>query len=215
MGGEKAGVFTYVLSYTFGKQMQADHRADNWLTSEPLLYEIDDGTKIHQLAFSGVYELPIGRGRAWLKSDNPVVSRLTSNWKLDYILSYASGFPVAWPAVTNTCGTWEVANQTEFEWFNNNKSCYKPFASYVTNPYPNRFSTIFNPAAPQLNVAVEKSIPINERLRFVIRGEAFNVTNTAIRPGPDTNYNDAQFGQLPEKQQNFPRTLQLAAKFYF
>ncbi len=43
MGSEKVGVFTWVLSYTFGKQMQADHRNDNWNLSEPLEYEIDDG----------------------------------------------------------------------------------------------------------------------------------------------------------------------------
>lgn len=49
----------------------------------------------------------------------------------------------------------------------------------------------------------------------MIRGEAFNLTNTPIRPGPDTNFNDAMFGQLPIKQMNFPRTLQIAGKFYF
>jgi xylulose-5-phosphate/fructose-6-phosphate phosphoketolase len=40
-------VLTYVVSYTHGKQMQADHRTDNWNLAEPLDYEIDDGTKIN------------------------------------------------------------------------------------------------------------------------------------------------------------------------
>ena len=213
-GNAKAGVFTYVLSYTYGKQMQADHRKDNYLTDEPLLYEIDDGTKLHQLAFSGVYDLPIGNGKAW-SPKSAALNRLVGDWRLDYIFSYASGFPVAWPGLLNYCGTWQTANQNENSWFNNNKSCYSSLPAYVINPNQDRFSTIFNPAKPQLNAAVEKSVAINERFRFVLRGEAFNVTNTAIRPGPDTNFGDSTFGQLPKKQQNFPRTLQLAAKFYF
>ncbi len=32
---------------------------------------------------------------------------------------------------------------------------------------------------------------------------------------PDTNFNSPTFGMLPEKQQNFPRTLQVAGKFVF
>jgi hypothetical protein len=216
LGGAKSGVFTYVLSYTFGKQLQADHRIDNWNTEEPLLYQVDPQSKAHEFAFSGVWDLPVGAGKAWLNTSNPVLSRLASNWKLDYILTYASGFPVAWPGLVNYCGTWSAANQNENAWFNNNKSCYGTLPPYTLRTTPDYFPNIVNPAAPQLNAAVEKAIPVHgERYRFVIRGEAFNLTNTAIRPGPDTNFNDAQFGQLPKKQQNFPRTLQLAAKFYF
>jgi hypothetical protein len=215
IGSEKTGVFTYVLSYTFGKQMQKDHRNDNWNLSEPLEWEIDDGTKIHELAFSGVYDLPIGRGKAFLNTDHPVFSRIASNWRFDYILTYSSGFPVAWPALLNYCGVWSVADQNENHWFNNNKSCYSTLPPYVLNPNLNRFSTIFNPAVPQLNIALEKTIPITERYRFVLRGESFNVTNTPLRPGPDTTFTDAQFGMLPKRQQNFPRVLQIAGKFYF
>ena len=80
---------------------------------------------------------------------------------------------------------------------------------------PDRFSDIRNPAKPQLNVALEKTIPFSERYRLQFRGEAFNVTNTPIRPGPDTNFNSNTFGQLPKSQNNFPRVIQLAAKLYF
>jgi hypothetical protein len=195
--------------------MQADHRTDNWNLTEPLEYEIDDGTKVHELAFSGVYDVPIGKGKAYLHPSNRVLSLLASNWQIDYILTYSSGFPVTWPNLVNTCGVWQAANQNENSWFNNNKSCYSTQAPNVLNPYQNRFSTIFNPAAPQLNAAIEKAIPVSERFKFTLRGEAFNLTNTTIRPGPDTTFSDAQFGQLPKRAQNFPRVLQVAGKFYF
>lgn len=215
LGSEKIGILTWNLAYTFGKQMQEDHRKDNYLTSEPLEWEIDDGTKIHSFSFSGVYDLPFGTGKAFLNSPKALVSNIVSNWRANFIVSYRSGYPVTWPALINKCGNWQAADQNENSWFNNNKSCYSTLPSFVLNPNLNRFSTIFNPAVPNVNAAIEKTFPIRERYKVLIRGEAFNLTNTPLRPGPDTNFSDAQFGQLPKTQNNFPRTLQLAAKFYF
>ena len=56
---------------------------------------------------------------------------------------------------------------------------------------------------------------LTERYRLYFRWEAFNLTNTPIRPGPDTTFSNATFGQLPKSQKNFPRVMQVAAKFYF
>ncbi len=47
------------------------------------------------------------------------------------------------------------------------------------------------------------------------RGESFNVTNTPILRGPNTDFNSSLFGKLPLTQNNFPRLVQLAAKFVF
>jgi hypothetical protein len=50
---------------------------------------------------------------------------------------------------------------------------------------------------------------------MLIRGEAFNITNTPIYPGPNTDFNSSQWGIVPKSQQNFPRFFQFAAKFMF
>jgi hypothetical protein len=66
-----------------------------------------------------------------------------------------------------------------------------------------------------LNVSLEKSFWLGEKYVLQLRGEAYNATNSPIFPGPDTNYKDARFGQLPLQQRNFPRYVQVAAKFVF
>jgi hypothetical protein len=54
-------------------------------------YEIDDGTKINSFAFSGLYDMPFGKGKAFL-SNNALLNRLVGDWRADYILTYYSGF---------------------------------------------------------------------------------------------------------------------------
>jgi hypothetical protein len=41
------------------------------------------------------------------------------------------------------------------------------------------------------------------------------VTNTPNYAGPNTDFNSDRFGRLPDNQQNWPRLVQLSAKFFF
>ncbi|MEO7142032.1 MAG: hypothetical protein ABI165_00855, partial [Bryobacteraceae bacterium] len=210
-----AGVMTFVLSYTFSKAYEANHLLNNpW--DNHLIYEIDYQDVPQNLAFSGVWDLPIGKGKKFLGSSNTVAGYFTSNWRFDYILTYQSGFPTGWPDLNNSCSTWDAAGgSTPAHWFNNNKSCYSTRAPYTLRTVPDRFPNIRNPAQNALNIALEKTIPITERYHILIRGEAFNVTNTPIYGGPSTSFSDTRFGMLPLGQENFPRVIQFGAKFVF
>ena len=215
LGGEKTGVFTYVLSYTFAKAFEANHRLQSWNLQEPLVYELDNTDKPHMLSFSGVWDLPIGQGRKFLNSGNAVARKLASGWQMDWIYTYTSGYPTGWPDLINSCADWHATDQNSSAWFNNNKSCYSTRQSYTFRLVPDRFSDIRNPATKQLNIAVEKTTRINDRFRFVIRAESFNLTNTPGYAGPDTSFGSDRFGMLPNNQQNWPRLVQLSSKIFF
>jgi hypothetical protein len=45
--------------------------------------------------------------------------------------------------------------------------------------------------------------------------EMFNAFNTPIRPGPDTNPTDPNFGWIPIGQLNVPRQIQLGFRLAF
>jgi hypothetical protein len=66
-----------------------------------------------------------------------------------------------------------------------------------------------------MNLAIQKKFRVTERYSFQLRAESFNVTNTAIFPGPNTDWRSPQFGKVTLSQQNFPRLIQLAAKVSF
>jgi len=66
-----------------------------------------------------------------------------------------------------------------------------------------------------LHLSVEKTMWLNDRYSLQLRGEAFNVMNSPILPGPNTTLGNPRFGQLPLQQNNFPRYIQIAAKIIF
>jgi hypothetical protein len=213
-GGSTAGAMTWVLSYTVAKAFEQNHRLNDWNSQEPFIYELDNTDKPQTLAFSGVWDLPLGKNRRFAVG-NSVASGVLSNWRFDWIFTYNSGYPVGWPNWINQCGNWHATVQDEDHWLNNDKTCYQQFPSFNVRTIPDRFGDIRNPADPQFNAALEKTIPFKERYKLQFRAEAFNLTNTPIRPGPNTDPNSSSFGRLPKSQNNFPRVIQFAAKVYF
>ncbi len=215
LNSRDSGVLTFVVSYTFSKSYEANHRLNDWNFSEPLIHELDYQDKPQTVAFSGVWDLPIGKNRRFFPYEGPIAGALLNGWSFDWILSYSSGYPVGKPNAIFTCSDYRVKNQNYNQWFNNDKSCYQDYQPYSLRNVEDRFSNIRNPSAPQLNIALQKSFKLSERFTFQLRAESFNVTNTPIFPGPNTDWRSPLFGTVTMNQQNFPRLVQLAGKIYF
>jgi hypothetical protein len=52
-------------------------------------------------------------------------------------------------------------------------------------------------------------------VRFQFRAEAFNITNTPVYRGPNTDPNSTQFGRRSTGIGNFPRQIQFGFKLHF
>ena len=247
------GPMTLGLSYTFSKEYaQTCCIGTNWTFNEGAYlqlspngasgtlvphpqnpvsnsrFDYDSANQPQEIAFHGVWDLPIGKGRSLLNSGTGVSDKLFTGWRMSYNLTYISGNAVSLPQAINFCGQYTnyvdpasgaLLPQSNAHWFNNNAKCY---ANFPTNTgsftgLPQRFSgNVENPTAPQLNVAVEKVTSFRERYSMQLRGEAFNITNTPILGGPgSTTFTSAVFGIIPNSQNNFPRIIQISAKLMF
>jgi hypothetical protein len=212
----RVGPFTFVLAYTFSKSMEANHRLNDWNFAEAPIHELAPQDKPQTLAIAGSWEMPVGWGRKWGNDVPRLVGAFLNGWSADWVFTYSSGYPVAQPNAQFTCASYDApGGQKAAHWFNNDPKCYQSYPLYTLRTNPDVFPNIRTPTAPQLNISIEKNFWIGEKYLLQFRGEAYNATNTPIFPGPDTNYKDARFGELPLQQSNFPRYVQIAAKFIF
>jgi len=210
------GLFTFQLAFTFSKSFESNHRLNSWNLEEAPVHQITALDKPKTLALTGLWDLPLGWGRRYFNGVNRFGGALLNGWAVDWIFTYSSGYPVPRPDAVFTCSSYSApGGQNAAHWFNNDPSCYRTRSSYELRGYDDRFANIRNPAAPQLHLSVEKTMWLNDRYSLQLRGEAFNVMNSPILPGPNTTLGNPRFGQLPLQQNNFPRYIQIAAKIIF
>jgi hypothetical protein len=250
------GVLTWVFSWTFSKEYAMTCCiGQSWQTTtganlvlgpggqtatlqlhpqsptSNLRYDFDSANQPQELALSGVWDLPIGKGRKFGAGVTGAADKILSGWRMVPIITYISGNAIGLPGAINFCGdythykdpvTGQYTGQTAAHWFNNNPACYANFpAQSINSALPQRFSgNVEYPAKPQVGLAIDKYTTFKEHYKVQLRAEAFNLTNTPIlgsASGPtiSTSFTSSTFGILPQSQSNFPRFFQLAAKLYF
>jgi hypothetical protein len=70
------------------------------------------------------------------------------------------------------------------------------------------------PGLTNLDFSIFKNLPIGERVKIQIRGEAFNLTNTPGFSNPGATLNTSTFGSITGTANN-NRQIQLGAKILF
>ncbi len=85
-----------ILSYTFSRMMEQTAYKNNWAwDGKPTRAPADIDTP-HNLAFSGLYELPVGPNKFLLAGvTNLAARKLLSNWQVQWVFTYYSGRPIA------------------------------------------------------------------------------------------------------------------------
>jgi hypothetical protein len=224
---------SFQFSYTWSKTMSALGYENGWPYQDPnLLQGIYQDDQTNVAAVTGEWDLPVGKGSKYVASNaTGLLSALISNWRLNWVFTYGSGYPVA----LNTGWYWTCSNQswappggpTRAEWINTGgpgASCWTPVPQWHLMTTPNITNAVRDPTIPNLNVAVEKDFYVTESMHFQLRGEAQNLTNGVMFGPPDNNPadkigiangNPTGFGTVAPTQYNFPRILQVALKIFF
>ena len=181
---------------------------------------IDPQDVSRRLVISGVWELPVGRNRAFGGSMNRWADGVIGGWQLNGIASFSSGQPlvltsigVARPNVLSTPKEINGAVQSRLT------QCFDTSA-YGVPPaftYGNSSPTSPNLRAPGIanyDMSLFKTFALKERLRAQIRFESFNLFNRVQFAAPGTQAGSTSFGII-SAQQNTPRELQVALKIIF
>jgi len=159
----------------------------------------------HSFTTGFVYELPIGKGKALGGTMNSALNTVVGGWGLNGILTIRTGAPL--DVNYNGCqGVWrwcapDVTGQdigspsggrSAAQWFNT--GAFKtpaPLTGGNAAPY-----SIYGPGNSTLDAALFKTFRFTERFNMEFRFEAFNAFNKVQLGAPDTNMQDANFGQI-------------------
>lgn len=173
--------------------------------------------------FSAAYTLQ----SPFTRSPNKVVSGVAGGWGLNGLVQFSSGQPYTVTTGSDPenigCCLQERLNvvgnpnsgsgiHTQSEWFNTSAFAQPAAYTYGTEPV--------NPLTAQMRHEIDLTLSrqfhvgLGETRYFEFRADSFNLFNNVVFNTPDASISDTRFGQITS-QQNQPRQLQVALKFYY
>ncbi len=178
---------------------------------------------------SFVYELPFGRGRMVGKNWNKALDYVVGGWQLGGVYTAHTGFPLTIKGSGDPSGTGARSFRASVVGTPHDPHLIGPNVLYLDptayiQPSAGTFGnagigTDLGPGLNQLNVSLSKQFHITEKKYFVLRCDAYSLTNTpaftspAAAPVGSQTITSPQFGQIRYSQGE--RNLQVVAKFYF
>jgi hypothetical protein len=182
----------------------------------------------HRLSVSYVYDLPFGKGRAYL-ADNGAWSKILSGWQTSGIVTLQSGRPFTVALLReldnsgtgisalgfgandrpNVIGDPNLGEQSPERWFN---------TSAFTLPPPGTFGNagrniLDGPGYQNVNASLIKNTALSETLNLQFRAEFFNLFNHPNFNLPDNFLGSPSFGQINSARE--PRRIQFGVKLLF
>ena len=187
----------------------------------------------HLLKINYTYDLPIGRGRAFLNNMPRPLELLIGGWKTAGVWTIHDGFPLAFtisgggtPIPTygqqrpNIIGTPKRTGGNDGNWINNyfaNPDVFQLPAPYTLGNAARTLSSIRSPFFFSTNLSIGKDFALSERyeaMKLELRLEAENAFNHPVFGTPNTTVGDPNFGIINYTTVG-PRQCQLALKFNF
>jgi hypothetical protein len=223
------------VSYTFSKSMDdgsndRDVVPDTYDTS--MMWGPSEFDVRHILVMNYLYALPFFRGQSNL------AAKILGGWQISGITQFQTGTPCSVAGSSDYAGVGQDANYgcgVNGQYWNvvGNPKIIGTFGSSgqyfaTTNPdgsaifrqpAAGTFNTqrvrdlIHGPGFQNWNMGLFKTIPVNERVNFQFRAEAFNVFNHPIWSAPSFDPTSSTFGKVTSKTSE--RNMQLSLRLQF
>ena len=173
---------------------------------------IDQDDVASRFVMSGVYELPVGKGKALLGNAHPVVNGILGGWQLNGIGTFQTGLPLAVRGANNFTGinypdvvrdpTLPAAERTVARWFDTD--AFRNPANFTVGNAPRTLPKTRGPGLTDISFSMFKQFKFRERFKLEARGELFNALNTVnynapnvgFTPGANGLNNSANFGRI-------------------
>jgi hypothetical protein len=193
----------------------------------------------HNISGTGVYELPVGRGKEYLSGVNRIVDEAVGGWKVAVAGVSYSGFPESITGGSTNSNSYgsnrvnqyrklKIRNRSNANWFGTDPSAVPCTTAGVDSgtcafgtPANNTFGTSSNgsvrgPGYLNVDLSAFKDFTIYGSHTIGFRFDAFNAFNIVSYGNPDTGITDSNFGNVSlQGTRSVERHLQFSAKYHF
>lgn len=229
--------FTFEGSYTFSRLRERLSMLNDSDAAPTDQVSIDD--RPSRLTMSGIWELPVGRGRHWGRQWGNWVDSFLGGWQLGGIYMWQSGRPISlgnryFSGDLGALSTKFDTKTVDLPVFNTSGFYFHDAAvqtSGVDDPVkqrndkrislannirtlPNYLAGFRGSPITGLDLSMVKTAKIGERIKAQFRAEMVNAFNTVQFGDPAVNPTAASFG-IVSSQDNYPRQMQLSVKLSF
>ena len=217
------------LSDGLGSELSAPYfPLPNWQNLDWSLSQINLN---HSFTASVIYDLPLGKGKAFGNNWNTLTNTLLGNFQVTLIERISSGFPVPLIDSNNTSGTTFNAggNDNNYNRPDQVAGCNVYNASHAAHQWinPNCFQAaaagelgdaarvpVVGPDFVNTDFSVIKQFSLPREMGLNFRAEFFNLFNHPEFGAPIADINQSAFGAVTSTVNN-PRLVQLALKLTF
>lgn len=203
---------TFKTSYTWSKSM--DYQSDPYGLSPVDFYNLkpdwgpSDYNRPQMLVFSGIYQLPVGRGRKFINNANVFTDDVLGGWNVGTIITLDSGQPFTVFANGDIANTgWgsqraqRVTGKDRYLSGGGGGTAYKQWVNYAayTNPDQYTLSTnvrkndMLGPSFKNVDFNLTKNFHLFETANLIFKSEFFNILNHTNYGTPNNGLGSVSF----------------------
>ncbi|MBM3812008.1 MAG: carboxypeptidase regulatory-like domain-containing protein [Acidimicrobiia bacterium] len=174
----------------------------------------------HRFTGTGIYTVPVGKGRRYLGSTNRLLDGVVGGWQFSATYEWQPGPLLNWgnlfysgdvENIKNVDRTWET-------WFNTNGfervAALGP-AGFHTRQFPTRIGGLRADSTSQWNANAAKNFKLTEGTTLQLRMDVLNVQNRSQMAGPNVDPFNTNFGRIVSQTSAVNRWFQVQARIQF
>jgi hypothetical protein len=209
--------YTLQMAWTWSKAMAADSFLN---AQDQMPYEsISDLDRTHRVTGSGIWELPFGKGRKFGAQMPRVLEFFAGGWQLSGVYQYQAGQPLGFGQALFIGDSTQInlasTQRNTDKWFNTsvfNRDSAAVLGSNLRTA-PLRYSNIKSDSQRRLDLSLNKTFSITERVKMKFRADAFNAFNEVVLQNPNTDPVNSAFGRITAQEP--PRSWQFSLNLSF
>jgi len=219
-------------NYTFSKSMERNGFLDGM--NNVMQQGLSSNDRPHKFVYSMIWQLPVGKGRHWLKRSHGLVSRLISGWQSTMIFQTFSGRPWSLPsnviylkdarnpkftwnapkiqAVLPCVLNWDNTNSVTWQAYSVDYGCTEPNWLIVPSYNP-RYTPYYDgrvrlQTVRLMDASFSKMMRLSEHYSVQFRLESFNAMNSFFINTRQFNNDptNANFGSIIKAEVSAPQS---------